>query len=91
MSEALSTQTRVAQVRGRGLLIGIELCSEDGTSAPGGGARVTEAVLRQGLLVLPAGGRGEVIELAPPAVASDAQVDFGINCLVEAISEALQE
>jgi len=91
LREALSTQTGVRQIRGRGLLIGIELCSEDGAPAPDGGARVAEAALSQGLLVLPAGAQGEVIEIAPPAVTSDAQVDFGITCLVETIREALHE
>ena len=90
LGEALSTLTGVRQIRGRGLLIGIELCSEDGGSAPGGGARVAEAALRRGLLVLPAGDQGEVVEIAPPAVSSAAQVDFGITCLVESIGEALR-
>jgi 4-aminobutyrate aminotransferase-like enzyme len=87
LEESLSTLAGVRQIRGRGLLIGIELCSEDGGSAPGGGARVAEAALSQGLLVLPAGGQGEVVEIAPPAVTSDAQVDFGITCLVETIQD----
>jgi 4-aminobutyrate aminotransferase/(S)-3-amino-2-methylpropionate transaminase len=90
LSEALSTLTGVRQVRGRGLLIGIELGSEDGRPAAGVGAQVAEAALRRGLLVLPAGGQGEVVELAPPAVSSEVQVDFGIDCLVEAIREALK-
>ena len=91
LNEALSTQTGVRQIRGRGLLIGIELCSEDGGAAPGAGARVAKAALSRGLLVLPAGGQGEVVEIAPPAVSNDAQVDFGITCLVETIREALNE
>ena len=91
LNEALSTLTGVRQIRGRGLLIGIELCSEDGRPAPGGGARVAEAALRKGLLVLPAGGQGEVVEIAPPALSAEAQVDFGITCLVETISEALHK
>jgi len=86
LNEALSTLTGVRQVRGRGLLIGVELGSEEGGPAVGVGARVA-----RGLLVLPGGGQGEVVELAPPAVSSDAQVDFGIDCLVEAISEALKQ
>jgi 4-aminobutyrate aminotransferase-like enzyme len=89
LNEALSTVTGVRQVRGRGLLIGIELCSEDGGPLAGGGARVAEAALRQGLLVLPAGGQSEVVEIAPPAVSSDAQVEFGITCLVENISKGI--
>ena len=91
LNEALSTLTGVRQVRGRGLLIGIELGSEEGGPAPGVGARVAEAALGRGLLVLPAGGQGEVVQIAPPAVSSDAQVDFGIYCLVETISEALHK
>ena len=77
------------QIRGRGLLIGIELCSQDGGPAVGGGAHVAEAALGRGLLVLPAGDQGEVVEIAPPAVTSDAQVDFGIMCLVEIIREGV--
>ena len=89
LNEELSTVTGVKQIRGRGLLIGIELCSQDGGPAAGGGARVAEAALGRGLLVLPAGGQGEVVEIAPPAVTSDAQVDFGITCLVETIREGV--
>jgi 4-aminobutyrate aminotransferase-like enzyme len=85
LDKSLSTLPVVKEVRGRGLLIGIELCSEDGGPAASAGALVAEAALRQGLLVLPAGGQGEVVEIAPPAVSSDAQVEFGITCLVEAI------
>jgi 4-aminobutyrate aminotransferase-like enzyme len=91
LNEALSTLTGVRRIRGRGLLIGVELCSEDGGPAPGGGARVAEAALRKGLLVLPAGRQGEVVEIAPPALSVEAQVDFGITCLVETISEALHK
>ena len=91
LNEALSTLTGVRRIRGRGLLIGVELCSEDGGPAPGGGARVAESALRKGLLVLPAGRQGEVVEIAPPALSVEAQVDFGITCLVETISEALHK
>ena len=90
LNEALSTRTGVRSVRGRGLLIGIELCSEDGGPRAGGGARVAEAALSQGLLVLPAGGQGEVVEIAPPVVSTDKQVDFGITCLVETITGLLK-
>ena len=91
LSEGLSNLEGVRQVRGRGLLIGIELGSEDVGPAAGLGARVAEAALVRGLLVLPAGGQGEVVEIAPPAVTNDAQVDFGIDCLVETIREVLQK
>ncbi len=89
LDESLSALPGVRQVRGCGLMIGIELCGEDGGPATGGGARVTEAALGQGLLVLPAGGQGEVVEIAPPAVLSDAQVDFGVTCLAQVVRESL--
>jgi 4-aminobutyrate aminotransferase-like enzyme len=89
LSADLSTLHGVKAVRGRGLLIGIEMSSRDDGLAAGGGSRVAEAALKNGLLVLPAGGQAEVVELAPPAVSSDAQVDFGITCLVESIRGVL--
>jgi 4-aminobutyrate aminotransferase-like enzyme len=89
LSADLATLHGVKAVRGRGLLIGVELSSQDDGPAPGAGARVAQAALKRGLLVLPAGGQAEVVELAPPAVSSDAQVDFGITCLVESIREVL--
>ena len=91
LSEGLSNLAGVRQVRGCGLLIGIELGSEDAGPAAGLGALVAEAALGRGLLVLPAGGQGEVVEIAPPAVTSDTQVDFGLDCLVDTIREVLQK
>ena len=92
LNEALSNMTGVRQVRGRGLLIGVELGFEDGgPPAAGVGARVAEAALRRGLLVLPAGAQGEVVEIAPAAVTTEPQIDFGIDGLVEAIEEALNK
>ena len=90
LDEALSTVPGLTHVRGRGLLIGIELGAEGGGAAAAAGARVAEAALKQGLLVLPAGGQGEVVEIAPPAVTTDEQVDFGLTCLVDSIGEALR-
>ena len=74
----------VREVRGRGLLIGIE------TGPTGGaGVAITTAALKRGLLVLPAGARGEVVEIAPPAVVTEAQVEFGIECLGDVMREEL--
>lgn len=71
----------VFDVRGRGLLLGIEV-------GPGRAAPVTTAALRRGVLTLPAGEQGEVVELAPPAVLTDDQVDSAIRLLADALREA---
>jgi 4-aminobutyrate aminotransferase-like enzyme len=66
-------------VRGRGLLIGLEL--EGGQS----GAAVAERALRAGLLLIPAGDRGEVLELTPPAVLTEIQLDHAIDAVTEIV------
>ncbi len=74
----------VSEVRGRGLLIGIEMGSRMGA-----GVSIATAALKEGLLVLPAGAHGEVVEIAPPAPVSEAQVEFGIECLTEVVRAGL--
>ncbi len=81
LQERLGPLEGVIDVRGRGLLIGIEV-------GQGRGAPVTAAALRRGVLTLPAGERGEVVELAPPVVLTDAQMEASITLLAEAIVEA---
>jgi 4-aminobutyrate aminotransferase / (S)-3-amino-2-methylpropionate transaminase / 5-aminovalerate transaminase len=70
----------VVEVRGRGLLIGIELRGE-----PGIGARVAREALARGVLLLPAGALGEVVELAPPVTLTEAQFDAMMAVLVASV------
>jgi 4-aminobutyrate aminotransferase-like enzyme len=84
LSARLSGLPGVLEVRGLGLLIGIEL---RGHGSPA--ARVAGAALRRGVLVLPAGDMAEVVELTPPAVLTDEQLDHAVEVLVSAIEEAL--
>ncbi len=79
----------VAEVRGRGLLLGIELTDPvaDGPWREGA-ATVAVAALREGLIVLPAGELGEVVELAPPAVLTEEQAGWAVKTLARVIREA---
>ena len=86
LRRGLDAVSGVKEVRGRGLLIGIELCAPTGEPSVGGAVRVAEAALQRGLLVLPAGKVGEVVEITPPAVSSAGQIDFGIACLLEVVA-----
>jgi 4-aminobutyrate aminotransferase len=77
----------VGQVRGRGLMIGIELVKSQETREPNPGARskVIERVFHQGLLVL---GCGEsTIRLMPPLVIDRDQADFAVDVLDRSIAE----
>ena len=73
--EALTSELEgaesVVDVRGRGLMLGIEL-------GPGGGADVARRALIEGVLLLPAGDRGEVVELTPPLAVTDEQLEAGV-------------
>lgn len=51
----------------------------------GAGARVAVQLLRKGLLVLPAGDRGEVVELSPPLTISRKQLEWAAETLAETI------
>jgi 2,2-dialkylglycine decarboxylase (pyruvate) len=81
----------VGDVRGRGLLQGIELVLDRETKEPadGLGHAVTEACLRRGLhlniVQLP--GMGGVFRMAPPLTVDEADLEIGLKILDEAITE----
>ncbi len=68
----LATLPGIRAVRGRGLMWGIEL------AAAGAAARWARRALAAGVLALPAGASGEVLELLPPAVLTSRQLDVAI-------------
>ena len=88
LAARLSGLPGVIEVRGLGLLIGVELAAA-GPAGAGVAAEVAAAALRRGLLVLPAGERGEVVELLPPITLTEEQLDHAVEALVSAIEEAL--
>lgn len=84
----LSGLSGVLDVRGLGLLLGIEFVEQDGqTPASGKGARVAERALGAGLIVLPAGDHGHVLELTPPVILTDEQVDYTVDALGSIIED----
>jgi 4-aminobutyrate aminotransferase-like enzyme len=85
----LGANARVRDIRGLGLLLGIEL--GDAGGRPGGtgdGGRVAEALLAAGVLVLPAGPSGNVVEVTPSVYLTTDQVAHAVEALATAI-EAL--
>ena len=75
----------VAEVRGRGLMMGVAL-RKNGRVGPA--AEVAGRVLERGLIVLPAGEDGEVVELTPPATLAPEELAKGLGILVAAIRSA---
>lgn len=73
------------EVRGLGLLIGVEVRDGTGTPLDAAGVAIAERLLAVGVLALPAGDSGAVIELSPPVVLTDDQVEFAIAAVVRAV------
>lgn len=82
----------VGDVRGKGLMIGVELVRPDtgtpGTPAPELAAAVLEGCKRRGLLVGKGGLHGNVLRIAPPLTLTAAEAAEGLATLLAAIEEA---
>jgi 4-aminobutyrate aminotransferase-like enzyme len=77
------------RVRAVGLLLGVEVVDGEGAPRAGAGARIARSLLGRGVLALPAGDRGSVIELSPPVVLTGAQADFAVAAVAEAVREEI--
>jgi diaminobutyrate-2-oxoglutarate transaminase len=90
---ATADDPRVGDVRGVGLMVGVELVDPDvvdadGVPAPNGrlAARVQQAMLGQGVIVEVGGSHDAVVRFLPPLIITAAQVER----VVDAVSAALR-
>ncbi|XP_024398741.1 acetylornithine aminotransferase, mitochondrial [Physcomitrium patens] len=77
LREKIGTNPHVKEIRGVGLLIGVEL---DVPAAP-----LVEAALQAGLLILTAG-NGYVVKLAPPLTISEAELNRAVDIIAGCMS-----
>lgn len=78
----------IGEVRGRGLMVGTEFTSEDGSPDGATAAAVRRECEKRGLLMLPCGAFGQVVRWLPPLVVSMQQVDQAIAIFDEAVTAA---
>jgi 4-aminobutyrate aminotransferase len=78
----------VGDVRGRGLMIGIEIVRDQRTKERAGDLRnaIVDLAFHKGLLILGAGENS--LRLSPPLVIDEEQADFAVRTLEECIREA---
>jgi 2,2-dialkylglycine decarboxylase (pyruvate) len=94
LSQLQSRHEVIGDVRGRGLLQGIELVADRATKQPADqlGQDVTAACLRYGLhmniVQLP--GMGGIFRIAPPLTISDADLDTGLSILDTALGDTVK-
>jgi 2,2-dialkylglycine decarboxylase (pyruvate) len=83
----------IGDVRGRGLLLGVEIVKDQKSKAPAPalGARIARCCIEHGLSMnivqLPS--LAGVFRIAPPLTVSDAEIDLGLDLLARAIEDAL--
>ena len=92
LKDALIDHPQVGDIRGLGLMCGVEVVKDRATKAPftpedGVGPRLMQAMVSRGLFTRL---RGEdVICLAPPIVASDEQIDRIVEIVHDAVHDVL--
>jgi len=87
LQDSLRESERVLEVRGCGLMIGIELVRADGSPWKGGAVRVAETALGQGLILLPAGEHRNVVELTPSVFLTEDQAAHSLAVLSSIIQK----
>jgi len=78
----------VGDVRGRGLMIGVELVGPDGTPNGAACSQVLEECLHQGLIVINCGPERNIIRFIPPLTISDEELGQALDILEQAIGSA---
>ena len=76
----------IGDVRGMGLMIGIELVKDDREPNPDAYTAVAGGALERGLFILPCGPDGNIIRFLPPLNVSMEDLDRGIDIIDEALT-----
>ena len=86
--ELQRTQPLIGEVRGKGLMIGVELVADQQTKAYGTAAAgfVRQYCLEHNLLIGVGGNFGSVLRIQPPLVISDAQLDTVLATVADGLA-----
>jgi 4-aminobutyrate aminotransferase len=81
----------IGEVRGAGLMIGIELVRDEKlTPANSEAEAIRDALLKRGVLVGVGGVYGNVVRFQPPLIISKQQIEHGLNAFATALAEVAQ-
>lgn len=90
LERELATLDCVKDIRGKGMMIGIELQRADRSAWAGGAVQAMSDVLKSGVLIAPGGPMGDVISLAPAYNIERAQLDVGLDAVAQWCARASQ-
>jgi 4-aminobutyrate aminotransferase len=86
LRDATADSEMVAEVRGKGLMIGIELVEPGGLNPnPKAAAKVLEEAKTRGLLIGKGGLYGNVVRMAPPMSLTSDETEEGLGKLIESL------
>jgi 4-aminobutyrate aminotransferase len=87
LKDAAAGHAFVAEVRGRGLMLALEL-ADPGTLAPRPDLvkRLLAEAQARSLLLLSCGTRGQVVRVIPPLVTTDDEIDTAVGVIGEALA-----
>jgi 4-aminobutyrate aminotransferase len=88
LTDGVGDTPGVADIRGKGLMIGVELAADDQTPQPGVASAVLERCRADGLLIGKGGLYGNVLRIAPPLTVTPDEINAGGDVLVRAITAA---
>lgn len=88
LRDRLAGVEHVGEIRGRGLLVGVELVGDRDTKSPAGelAGAAMKACLKRGLLVLTSGQAGNVLSLAPALTVTAGQLAVAAEIIAEAVA-----
>lgn len=101
LDERLSQHEHVGDIRGRGLLLSVEIVQDKVDKSPfpaerGIAGRVRRNALARGLICYPCAGtvnglQGDHVLLSPPYIVSEAEMDEIVHLLAESLDAAIEE
>jgi 4-aminobutyrate aminotransferase len=77
----------IADVRGRGLMWGLECVDAQGGPDGARAGSIVASALRRGVVMLSSGFAGHVLQLAPPLLISERQLEFGVDVISKSLME----
>ncbi len=81
----------IADVRGYGLMIGLEFTDPDNTPRPDLASAVQKRAIDEGLLLLTCGTRANVVRVIPPLTVSAEEVEIGLEAIERTLAAVLPD
>lgn len=75
------SRPHLGEVRGRGLMIGLEFCDKDGKPSKEWTEKVVARCLENKMIILSCGQAGQVVRLVPPLTLSDSEAEKALEIL----------